>query len=415
MLTLQLMVMSLLLLTVLSACEEEQDFHQDPKEEILVTHADTVAAMATYKTIKTHEVGKGFPIIIMADGYTNIDVFNGTYAKAVQKAVDALFAKEPMASLKPYIDIYSVEAASRKSGISGKKGDTAFRTYFPDINASTEVKGDSMTVMQCAEKALQKQAGMSTTESYRHLCDKGMIIVLLNSATYAGVTYFFNANMVQAEGKPLGTAISYIPVNAMLNVAGKYGYKGDAFPMLIQHEVVGHGIGKLGDEYFYTDILSNPDYLAPKENEVRSFKNFFNGSYFTNIHYDATAMGDHPVEAEEWIYPFTQDAHYESEKLAWYTGAYVFMTKFFRPTNFSIMNATTDTRNSEFNVPSRATIYKNIMSVAVSDWKWNYDDFVAFDRLATIPSTSAKGVIMSEEDRTTPIAAGRQLAHPIIR
>lgn len=406
-------MMALSLITTLTSCEEESDFHQDPTPEILVTHADTVAAMASYKTVLTHEAGKGFPIVIMADGYTATDISNGTYAKAVNKAVEALFSKEPMASLKPYIDIYSVEAASRKSGVSAKKSDTAFRTYFPDIAESTQINGDSMTVMQCADKALQKLAGMTTTDSYRHLRNKGMVIVLLNSSTYAGVTYFFNANMVQAEGRPLGTAISYIPVNATLNVAGKYGYKGDAFPMLIQHEAVGHGIGKLADEYYYTDILTHPEYLAPTESEAKGFLNFFEGGYFRNVHYDPAAMGDHHVEEAEWIYPFTQDAHYAGEKLAWYTGAYVFMTKFYRPTFYSIMNATTDTRNSEFNVPSRATIYQNIMSVAVSDWKWNYDDFAAFDRLANIPSASAKGSVTPEEDRQTPMAGGRQLAHPI--
>ena len=393
-----------LFVVLLASCEKEEDFHVDTDDSVLMTHSDSVAASASYNKILAHTAsGEAYPIFIMADGYDITEVNNGTYNKAVQKALDALFDREPMSSLKPYIDVYSVTAISARSGIGSKKFNTAFSTYFPDIEKSSEVIGDSLSVMACAEKALQNY-GYSKQEARNIVLDHSLMIVLLNSSQYAGVTYFCTIRK-SPDGFPVGNAISYIPVNPVINVKGMYGFKGDVFNELIQHEAVGHGIGKLGDEYWYDDPTDYPEYQTPTDYAITLFNNLFTNGYMRNIHYDAQVSGGHDIESTSWIYPFAIDDRYASENLRWYPGAYVYVNKFFRPSYFSIMNSSVDTRNNTFNVPSRASIYRNVRRVANSSWQWNYDEFIDFDHKG-VTTSAAKG---SGVDMDTPIVMPAKL------
>ena len=394
----------LLFIAFVASCDKDEDFHVDIDDSIPLTHSDSVAAFASYDKILTHTAqGAAFPIVIMADGYDITEVNNGTYDKAVQKALDALFDREPMASLKPYIDVYSVKAVSARSGIGSKKSDTAFSSYFPNVSKSSEVVGDSLAVMACAEKALQNY-GYSKQEAKNLVLDHCLMIVLLNSSQYAGVTYFCTIRK-SSDGYPIGNAISYIPVNPVINVKGQYGFKGDVFNELIQHEAVGHGIGKLGDEYWYDDIENYPEYQTPTDNAVSTFNYLFTNGYMQNIHYDADVSTTHDIESSSWIYPFSIDDGYALEYLRWYPGAYVYVNKFFRPSYFSIMNSTIDTRNNTFNAPSRASIYRNVRRVADSSWQWDYEEFAEFDQ-GNLYSSMAKGAGV---DMDTPIVMPTKL------
>ena len=389
---------------LLASCSKEEDFHVDVDESALLTHTDSVVALSSYDHIVTHTAqGKGYPIVIMADGYDNTEVNNSTYDKAIQKAVDALFDREPMVSLRPYLDIYTVKAVSARSGIGSVKSNTAFSSYFPDIEKSSEVRGDSLTIMACAEKALQNY-GYSKQEARSLVLEHCLMIVLLNSSKYAGVTYFCKIGK-STDGYPVGNAISYIPVNPVINVKGQYGFKGDVFNELIQHEAVGHGIGKLGDEYWYDDVKEHPEYQTPTDKVVSTFNFIFTNGYMQNIHYDANVTGTHDVESNSWIYPFANDERYILEDIRWYPGAYVYVNKFFRPSYYSIMNSTIDTRNNTFNVPSRASIYRNVRHVADPSWVWDYEEFVGFDIYST-PTSAAKGAGV---DMDTPIVMPTQM------
>ena len=64
------------------------------------TYADTLASKATYELMQQHSVGNGFPVVLMADGYTKAEITSGEYKAAMEKAQAALFAIEPMKSLE---------------------------------------------------------------------------------------------------------------------------------------------------------------------------------------------------------------------------------------------------------------------------------------------------------------------------
>ena len=58
------------------------------------TYADTLASKATYELMQQHSVGNGFPVVLMADGYTKAEITSGKYKAAMEKAQAALFEIE---------------------------------------------------------------------------------------------------------------------------------------------------------------------------------------------------------------------------------------------------------------------------------------------------------------------------------
>ena len=108
------------------------------------------------------------------------------------------------------------------------------------------IENDSAYAFEYAQKA---DPNMDIT--------KGLIVMILNSSDYGGVTYMWGD----------GSAISICPKSSNP-------YPND-FRGIVQHEAGGHGFGKLADEYIYTNAFiqacgcGNPhlqDFLAGKAN-----------------------------------------------------------------------------------------------------------------------------------------------------
>lgn len=386
-----------------TSCSGTDDisFPEDPSPDIVD---------GTVTQMMKHTEGKGVDIVIMADGYSQQEINDGKYRQATQKAIDALFAYEPMASLKQFFDIYEIVAISKHSGIDGTKQETAFSTYIPNKNA-TDVYGDSLKIQEYMAKVFGR-----TSEKLSH----SLAIVLLNCDTYAGMT-LIGLDQTVTDSIPSGISISYIPAYSVVN-------KRNIFPQLIQHEAVGHGLGKLGDEYFY-------DTEAKKGVGEETMKNQKLGA-FMNIHYDAWTTGTkyaelkkkesgevlyelykHPIEQSSFFYPLTIDPLYSSEALQWYEGGFEYPKTFYRPTLQSMMNETIEEGNDWFNAPSRLMIYKRIMREANgTEWKCDitnkedYDAFVKFDERARskyVISNGAKGIY--KPAATTSIYTGSTL------
>ena len=73
---------------------------------------------------------------------------------------------------------------------------------------------------------------------------------------------------------------------------------------------------------------------------------------------------------------FAEDPRFSYENIGAYEGAYTYRYGVYRPTEDSIMNKNVGV----FNAPSRAQIYRRVMSIAY-DWNWtfDYESFVNFD------------------------------------
>ncbi|MDO4171418.1 MAG: M64 family metallopeptidase [Prevotellaceae bacterium] len=345
-----------------------------------VLYADSIAKLSNVTMLQQHTKGDGFHIVIMADGYTKEDINNGRYRNAVLAAKNAIFAQKPMRDLEEYVDIIEVMVPSLHSGVDYTKRQTGLRTSLQQGN-STNVYGDSLTILQCAWTALRKtynNFNNSQAEGERRLGNT-LVLALLNTNVYKGVTLL--ADDKEATDKiPGGYSLSYVPAYA--TVQGR-----NVFADLVRHEGVGHGIAKLGDEYHYDEA----PYNSVPQKDVARFTEGQKIGFFMNIGYDATGSGDvegrHPIEATSWLYPFTQMAEYAGEDLHWYKGAFEYSTGFYRSSNHSIMNATTEAGNETFNVASRAMIYKRIMRAAYGkSWQFDYNAFRTFDSPAATPA-----------------------------
>lgn len=341
------------------------------------TYADTLASKATYELMQQHSVGNGFPVVLMADGYTKAEITSGKYKAAMEKAQAALFAIEPMKSLEKYVDVIGVTVPSNESGVTQKKHDTALRTYLAS-GEDTNVFGDSVAVMGVTWHALINIYGLTTAEATQRL-NSTLTIVMPNTDAYKGVTVLYIDKAVK-DSIPSGFSLSYVPAYAKANGV-------DMFKTLIQHEAVGHGIAKLADEYHYGSTAVTTKVVADYEEGQRC-------GFYLNTRYVSPTLGSAPiyeVGPDSWLYPIKQRDEYSGEDLKWYRGAFVFATAFYRCSDHSIMNVSNDPLNVTFNVASRAMVYKRVMRTAYgAAWQWKLSEFIGFDAPSRKDAAAAK-------------------------
>lgn len=286
------------------------------------------------RKLKSSSLGCGIPIVIMGDGFTDTEVASGNYDKVMEKAMENIFSEEPLKSLYDYFDVYSVTAISRKKNFNGY--DTVFECFF-EGGTSTGIYGNDEKVMeyvQCVDDIELEEA---------------LAVVIINSSTYAGTTYFGYGN----ETDLYEFAIAYCPII--------YDLDNESFRQVLVHEAVGHGFAKLEDEYSYQENGSMPN------NEIDIVKYLQTFDWAQNV--DFTDNEDDVLWAD-----FLKDERYKSENIGVYEGACTYMTGVYRSTEESMMNSNT----TGFNAPSRRAIYNMVMKRGKSI-EPTYEDFVAFD------------------------------------
>lgn len=323
--------------------EGEEDDEYEVISQVLVKQEGTgIENPDAYKAdggvVKLQEAtrGTGIPIVLMGDGYRTEEVENGTYHTVMTQAMENLFTEEPMISLRDYFDVYAVTAISQDNTI-GKGYNTAFSCELEGYG-STGISGDEEAVIDyvlCVEGI-----DIANTQA----------VVILNTAKYAGTTYFGFA----IEGKPVEFAVAYCP--------HIYHGRGDYFRQVLVHESVGHGFAKLDDEYSYEENGRIPD------------------SEITAIRYRQQTLGwarnvDFTSDESQVLWSnFLTDTRYASEGLGVFEGACTYIQGAYRPTVESMMNGNTE----GFNAPSRQAIYDMAMHLG-EDYAPSYEEFVAFD------------------------------------
>lgn len=314
-------------------------------------------------TLQLHEKGNGIPIVLMGDGFVDVEIKNGTYRRVMEKAVENLFSEEPVKSLKDYFDVLMINAVSENNDF-GAGYQTAFSCKIFGGN-NPLITGDDVSVQVYVRKALKN-------DELKKNC---LAVVLLNTTFYAGTTYL---GYKDVNEKFLEFAISYCPVIESM--------ESERFRQVLVHEAVGHGFGKLEDEYAYED-RGNISAL-----EMQKIRIMQKNGWSQNV--DFTAVKDSVL----WS-AFLKDARYEAEGLGVYEGACSYPEGVFRPSENSMMNASM----SKFNAPSRMALYTKVMSLGLSE-KVGYEDFVGFDR-QHLPDNLSSGNSRSGEKKP--------FAHPV--
>lgn len=178
------------------------------------------------------EPENGFNLIFLGDGFTSDDLIaeTGVFDLAVEEACEALFTVEPYKTYKEYFNVWSVACESQERGAgTSESGNTALFSYF---NEDNRIIGNNTTAFSYASKILGMNDAILQTNS--------VVIVLVNDERYGGSTYWFG-DPTDRNDTDYRT-ISYVPLNRDIQLPG-------GFTNIFLHEVGGHAIGKLGDEW----------------------------------------------------------------------------------------------------------------------------------------------------------------------
>lgn len=324
-------------------------------------------------TLQQHAKGEGIPIVLMGDGFVDQELADGTYRRVMEKAMENLFTEEPVKSLREYFDVFMINAVSENNDF-GMGYKTAFSCKLAGGN-STMIKGDDVSVQVYVGKVLKEEKKRNS-----------LAVVVLNTSVYAGTTYF---GYQDGNGKFIEFAIAYCPVIETL--------ESEHFRQVLVHEAVGHGFGKLEDEYVYPD-KGNVTTL-----EMQQIRTMQANGWAQNV--DFTASKDTVLWAS-----FLTDSRYQNEHLGVYEGACTYPKGAYRPSEDSMMNSNT----CAFNAPSRKSLYEKVMKIGMDTEQVLYEDFVTFDKAhlpEMLPVASYTRAALSGRSFVRPVWTGSRLSH----
>lgn len=324
-------------------------------------------------TLQQHAKGEGIPIVLMGDGFVDQELADGTYRRVMEKAMENLFTEEPVKSLREYFDVFMINAVSENNDF-GMGYKTAFSCKLAGGN-STVIKGDDVSVQVYVGKVLKEEKKKNS-----------LAVVVLNTSVYAGTTYL---GYQDGNGKFIEFAIAYCPVIETL--------ESEHFRQVLVHEAVGHGFGKLEDEYVYPD-KGNVTTL-----EMQRIRTMQANGWAQNV--DFTASKDTVLWAS-----FLTDSRYQNEHLGVYEGACTYPKGAYRPSEDSMMNSNT----CAFNAPSRKSLYEKVMKIGMDTEQVLYEDFVTFDKAhlpEMLPVASYTRAALSGQSFARPVWTGSRLSH----
>lgn len=311
--------------------------------------------------------GEGIPLVLMGDGFIDKEIDNGYYDEVMDQTVENLFTEEPIRSLKDYFDIYAVTVVS-PTNVFDEERNTALECWMEGGN-STKVEGNDESVQDYAAAV----EGIDLNET--------QVVVILNSDAYAGTNY----NYWLTNGKPLNFSVAYCPVIENL--------ESENFRRVLVHETVGHGIGKLDDEYSYETQGAMPQ---SEIDQTRQQQEDF--GWWMNVDFTSDPQ---LVLWSDFLY----DERYDGQGLGVFEGACTYWTGAYRSTEESMMRSNT----MGFNAPSRRAIYTNIVQRGEGRTP-SLEEFIDFDQQTYVPQTRAAAGAPSR-----PFARPRviQLEHPL--
>ena len=318
-------------------------------------------------TKQTHTKGSGIPLVFLGDCYDAADIASGSYLSDTEEAIGHFFDIEPYKTYIDYFDVYIVFGKSEDSGVGS-------------VNTIREAKFG--TQYSLTGGALQN----SGTEAFNYArradsnldITKGLVVMVLNSSDYGGITYMWND----------GSAIAICPKST------------DPYPFdfrgLVQHEAGGHGFGKLADEYIYVNAFIDACTCGYKH--LIEFRAAKSNGWYKNL--SETANRDEVP----WCHLMYHPTY--SNTVDIYEGGFFHTRGIFRSEPNSCMNN---------NIPYYSAISRQAIVERIMDYAgvpFNLDDFYANDAAAigTRASVAASPAWVSNSRTSTNL----KHHHPII-
>lgn len=270
-------------------------------------------------TLQNAETSNAIDLVFMGEAFVDKDMDeNGKYEQKMNEAMEQFFSIEPYTSLRSRFNVYAVKVVSPNAEFG--------------IGAQHAINESDEKAFEYAKKALGDDA------------KRMMIGVIYNS----GVS-IDRSNTTMYEGDNSFVA-----------------YMMDGVSNVLNHEMGGHGIAFLLDEYVEPEMKDQ----YPNDEEKDFLDNVF-ANYGEGANVD---WRDNPTEVK-WAH-FINDSRYYAENIGVYEGAWLRGHGVYRPTENSMMRH----NDCGFNAPSREAIYKRVMKLSEGDsWTYDYETFVEFD------------------------------------
>ena len=284
-------------------------------------------------TLQTATVGNGINLVFMGDAFVDKEMDQDGLYETKMRE-----AMEQFFVVEPYKSLRNCFTVKAVKAVSPNNVFSTYAKYAIDENDEVAFK--------YAKKAIGDDA------------DKAMVVVVYNATAATGRSY-----------------------TSMYGDGSFVAYCMDGVSTVLNHEAGGHGFAFLADEYVEpgNEQLTLPD----------DYKNTIDAHH----EYDRSLNVDYHIGSENIWSSFTSDSRYTSEDIGSYEGAFLYGKGCYRPTENSMMRY----NDAPFNAPSREAIYKRIMTLSDSSYKYSHEDFVKFD-IATSKSVSqAKGQGKTEE------------------
>lgn len=281
-------------------------------------------------TLQEATEGTGIDLVFMGEGFVDKAMgAGGAYEQKMNEAMEQFFKVEPYKSLRNRFTVKAVKVVSPNAEFLFDAKHT--------INQSDEI----------AFKYAQNAVGTDA--------DKAMVVVVYNVEASVGRSY---------------TTLYYDDKGSFV------AYCMDGVSTVLNHEVGGHGIAHLADEYVEpgNESLSLPTERKNELDEAHSSK-----GWYMNVDYN---LGSQSVWKD-----YLTDSRYTSENIGSYEGAFLYGKGCYRPTENSMMRY----NNAPFNAPSREAIYKRVMTLTDPSYKYSHEDFVEFDMATYKSASQAKG------------------------
>ena len=287
------------------------------------------------------------------DAFSDRMLNNGSADKYINRCYEALFSEEPYMTLKEYFDVYALYTVSKNEKIIAE---TALST------SVTSAYGRYVLDYDIIESYIKRIPELKDDFTNIHT------IVILNDSNNA---------------RENCTWTNYGSISCARISDSENEFEHEAFERVIRHETLGHGVGRLGDEYVESQ---GPPYNGNiPTDEITRIKEKQTEGYYLNI--------DFTNNPQEVLWKdFLADSRYSAEELGIYEGAMLYALGVYRATEW---NSIMLHNQGHFNAPSRWAIYKHIMDAAGETP--TFDAFLEYDKknLNTTDVVSARSV--SEE------------------
>ncbi|MEU9253026.1 M64 family metallopeptidase [Streptomyces sp. NPDC048270] len=269
------------------------------KTEGGLSAAERAADGDVAKMIDNGPTGDRLDVVVIGDGYTAAEL-DRFHSDARQKW-EEVTAVEPYTTYRNLFNVWTVDAVSRESGVSGDPApatvrDTALGSYFWCEEIERLLCVDQPKVDAYVAKAPEAD----------------LVIVLANSAKYGGAGYNEPSAALGYEG--ISTASAGHPKSGQVAI----------------HET-GHSLGKLADEYFYADVPEYEEYTGPEPAESNS---------------SALPADRMAAQRAKW-YRWLGETSPDGGTVGAYEGGGYFATGLYRPTDNSLMRVL----GKPFNLP----------------------------------------------------------------